>query len=69
MTFLVIWIVGAAVAYWLAERNLGTNMHPKRRREALCAIVTLSVVAWPIALIVFVLDRFGMIDDDGGDDA
>jgi hypothetical protein len=70
MTFLAIWIVGTALTYWLAEREMCSWMHPRQRGRALREISIISLVAWPCALAIYLLSAIGAFgDDDGGDDA
>lgn len=63
MTFLAIWIVGAALAYWLAERNLDPGQPNQLAR---LEIAGMSLIAWPVALAIGLLSMLG---DDEGDDA
>lgn len=65
MTFLACWIVGAALTYWLAERELPANARPGIRRE----IGIIVLVAWPCALAVYVLSLLGILDDEDEGDA
>lgn len=64
MTLLACWIVGAALAYWLAERELPAKCRPGLRRK----IAAIVIVAWPCALAIYVLSLLGIIgdDDEGG---
>jgi hypothetical protein len=65
VTFLACWIVGAALTYWLAERELPAQCRPGLRRE----IASIVIVAWPCALAVYVLSLLGIIGDDEEGDA
>lgn len=45
MTFLACWIVGAALTYWLAERELPANARPDLLRCGRCgALVTFDEI-------------------------
>lgn len=68
MIFLAVWIVGAALTYWLAERE-GVEHYPQWRRMRR-EVAIISFVAWPCALAIYLLSAIGAFgDDDGGDDA
>lgn len=62
-TFLAAWIVGAALTYWLAEREIGSAPRNGVRRE----IAVIAAVAWPCALAIYVLSLLGVFGDDEED--
>jgi len=69
VTFLVIWIVGAALTYWLTEREMNglpaDYLRSAAFRRARREIAVISAVAWPCALAIYMLSVCGVI---GGDD-
>lgn len=69
MIYLALWIVGAALTYALAERDLDSGMHPMLRGRMLREIALISAVAWPCALSIYVLSLLGAFGDDDGDGA
>lgn len=66
MTLLAVWLVGAALTFWLAERELVGR--PARNdgaiRRARREIALVSVFAWPCALAIYLLSIFGVFGDD-----
>lgn len=73
VTYLAAWIVGAALTYWLAEREMNSlpadYLASAGFRRARREVAIISAVAWPCALAIYLLSVCGVIgdDDDEGD--
>ncbi len=72
MIYLAAWIVGAALTFWLAERELvglpSTYARDGAFRRVRREIALVSLVAWPCALAIYLLSLLGVLgDDDEGD--
>lgn len=73
MIYLAIWIVGAALTYWLAAREMdampSAYMRDAAFRRVRREIALVSICAWPCALAIYLLSAVGAFgdDDDEGD--